>query len=148
MERGQSQVFTCFDCCMNKSDVLVRQTPPLHESSKTYNLRYLRQRIKVKMKDIKFQVSYYQKLSNRICRSRCGNDDTNTTWRQDDSKIRRRLTVWYTLWKYHNIFEIHLLVHLYFLGFNPCMLSIYSLISCSVFQNVHAQYFKMFMLSI
>ena len=48
--------------------------------------------------------------------------------------------------KYHNIFEIHLLVHLYFLGFNPCILNIYSLISCSVFQNVHAQYFKMFML--
>ena len=50
--------------------------------------------------------------------------------------------------KYHNIFEIHLLVHLYLLGFNPCILSIYSLISCSVFQNVHAQYFKMFMLCI
>ena len=48
--------------------------------------------------------------------------------------------------KYHNIFEIHLLVHLYFLGFNSCILNIYSLISCSVFQNVHAQYFKMFML--
>ena len=31
--------------------------------------------------------------------------------------------------KYHNIFEIHLLVHLYFLGFNPCILNIYSLIS-------------------
>ena len=50
--------------------------------------------------------------------------------------------------KYHNIFEIHLLVHLYFLGFNPCILNIYSLVSCSVFQNVHARYFKMFMLGI
>ena len=43
-------------------------------------------------------------------------------------------------YKYHNIFEIHLMVHLYFLGFTPCILNIYSLISCSVFQNVHAVY--------
>ena len=57
-------------------------------------------------------------------------------------------SLWSLLQKYHNIFEIHLLVHLYFLGFNPCILNIYSLISCSVFQNVHAQYFKMFMLCI
>ena len=34
------------------------------------------------------------------------------------------VTVKVVISKYHNIFEIYLLVHLYFLGFNPCMLSI------------------------
>ena len=56
------------------------------------------------------------------------------------SENNLNLAYFYTSIKYHNIFEIHLLVHLYFLGFNPCILSIYSLISCSVFQNFHAQY--------
>ena len=81
-------------------------------------------------------ISFWEKYNLRWGRGGISDPDElhdnqgDTALHDFPEPVMREITVL----QYYNIFYIHLLVHLYFLGFNPCILNIYSLISCSVFQ--------------